>query len=256
LEGALCGGRGLATIACAVREDALTESREAALRDSVVHAAEKLDLEASVKILPAPDDWEGMADMVRAYGFGPVVPNTIVMGPPTRASAAAFSSFVELSLRQRRNLVLVGDGPEAPGAGGVDIWWRGANANGAFMLALAFLLRQDEKWRARTLRLNMITSPGQPRQAAEERLAAFLQDARVQAETRVVEGDGRPFLATIAAASRDAAVTFVGLRHPEAGEAAGAFGDYVCGLREGLAPLACPVFALAAEDVDFRKIFA
>ena len=151
-------------------------------------------------------------------------------------------------------MILVGDG-ESAADGCVDIWWRGTNANGAFMLALAFVLRQDETWRGRPLRVNMIAPRGQPSTSAEERLAAFLREARIEAETRVVDGGDEPFVETIAKWSSDASVTFVGLRRPEQDEAVAAFGNYVCSLCDGLSALACPIFALASEEVDFRRIF-
>jgi len=253
---ALSGGRGLVTVASAVPEAAWSPEREATLKDSVLHVAEKLELEAAVKIMPSSDDWRGMSDIVCAYGFGPVVPNTVVMGLPSYDSATRFSSFMKLASMHRRNVVLVGGGDERAADGCVDIWWRGANANGAFMLALAFLLRQDEKWRSRPLRVNMIVSGGQSSDSAEERLAAFLKDARVDAETRVVDGGEASFVETIAEWSKDAAVTFVGLRRPEPDEAADAFGNYVCTLYDGLSALACPVFVFASEEVDFRRIFS
>jgi hypothetical protein len=161
---------------------------------------------------------------------------------------------MKLAFRHRRNVILIGDG-EGATDGYVDIWWRGANANGAFMLALAFVLKQDEAWRNRPLRVNMIVPHGQSTSSAEDQLATFLKDARIKAEPRVVDGGNIPFIETIAIWSRDAAVTFIGLRQPDPNEAEGAFGNYVCSLRDGLSSLACPIFALASEEVDFRRIF-
>lgn len=254
LARALSDGRGLVTLASAVPEAAWSPEREAELRGSVLRTAERLELEATVKLLPSSGDWTGMSELVRAYGFGPVVPNTVVMGMPAPESATSFAAFTKLASDHRRNVVLVGAGEDAAD-GYVDIWWRGANANGAFMLALAFVLRRREPWRGRPLRVNMIVPRGQAAESAEELLAAFLRDARVDAETRVVDGGDAPFVETIAARSGDAAVTFVGLRRPGPDEAEGAFGDYVCALHDGLSSLACPVFALASEEVDFRRIF-
>ena len=121
-------------------------------------------------------------------------------------------------------------------------------------MALAFLLRQDESWRRHPLRVNMIVR-GSPHAEADELIAGFLRDARVEAETRVIESEGEPFVETIAANSADAAVTFVGLRSVEQDEPESAFGDYVRVLADGLSSVACPVFVLAGEDVDFHRIF-
>ena len=91
---------------------------------------------------------------------------------------------------------------------------------------------------------------------AKDRLAAFLKDARINAEPHIVDGGDVPFIETIAAQSRDAAITCVGLRQPAQTEPPDAFGDYVRTLADGLSLLPCPIFALAAENVDFRRIFS
>ena len=249
-------GRSLATVASVVPEAAWSPEREAELRDSVARTAERLDLEAGVMVLPAGDDWKGMAEIVRAYGFGPVVPNTVVMGVPAQESAADFTSLMKLLAECRRNVVLVsGEGPRRDGAF-IDIWWRGGNSNGAFMLALAYLLSRADAWEGAPLRVNTIAAEGRPAEEAEAVLSAFLREARVEAAARVVEGGGAPFVETIAANSADAAVTFVGLRSVSADEAESAFGDYVRALADNLASVPCPVFVLAGEDVDFRRIFS
>ena len=92
-------------------------------------------------------------------------------------------------------------------------------------------------------------------EAAERALEEFLARARLSAATRVVVAEDVPFVETIAANSSDSAVSLVGLRAPRPDEAPSAFGDYVLGMRDGLAGVPYPIFTLAAEDVDFNGIF-
>ena len=162
--------------------------------------------------------------------------------------------MMRLVAARRRNVVLVVREGVRDGAGPVDIWWRGGNANGAFMLALAYLLRQHETWAGHPLRVNMIVD-GRSHVESEAILSDFLRRARVEAETRIIDGGGAPFTETIAANSADAAVSFVGLRAVSPTEQGSAFGDYVHALADGLSAVPCPVFALAGEDVDFGRIF-
>jgi hypothetical protein len=91
---------------------------------------------------------------------------------------------------------------------------------------------------------------------AEAVLSDFLRDARLQAETRIIVSDGKPFIETIDAHSADAAATFIGLRAPEADESEAAYGAYLSALRFGVPNVPAPVFVLAAENIDFRRIFA
>ena len=91
---------------------------------------------------------------------------------------------------------------------------------------------------------------------AERILHEFLAQARVTADVLVLEpAADRPFNERICDVSGDADLAFVGLRGPEAGETAEAYGDYVQALTAGISSVPLAVFALAGEAVDFRRIF-
>ena len=250
-------GRSLVTLASVLPEEMDEADRAAELRDSILRTAEKMDLEAEVKLLSMPDGWAGMSELIRSYGFGPIVPNTVVLGLPEERNVGAFAGIVKQLAERRKNLIAVGDGDEDVCASGqhVDIWWRGSsNGNGGLMLALACLLQRSDSWSNRKLRVNMIVRRRTPDEAAAE-LAEFLRDARLQAETRIIVSDGRPFIETINANSADAARTFVGLRAPAADETDASYGAYLSALRFGVPDVPAPVFVLAAENIDFRRIF-
>lgn len=251
LARAVSGGKSFVTLASVLPPAAMSRADE--LRDAVRRAAAKMELEAFVKLTTAEDGWRGMADLVRTYGFGPLVPNTLMIGPPAHGTEARFAAFAQAAVRARRNVLVVG-GADGENPGVVDIWWRGAGANGSFMLALAFLLGRDRYAKTRPLRVNMIIHRRTPDEARAE-LAGFLSSVRVKAETRVIDSEGRPFTDVIAAHSDDAALSFVGLRAPRPDEPDASYADYFALLRSGLAGVSAPVFVLAAEDVDFRRIF-
>lgn len=250
----LSGGRSLVTVASILPLTAWTPVRQKELGDSLKRILERMSLESAIKFLPAKTPWSGMADIIRTYGFGPIVPNTVLMGLPTLGHEAAFSHFMKLLVAEHRNVVLVGGDCEIPLRGYIDIWWRGAQANGGFMLALAFLLKRTEAWKEHPLRLNTIV-PSHVRVEAENTMSGFLKNARIDAEIRIIEADDLPFIDTITAYSTDSAITFLGLRQPSAEETPTAYGAYVNQLRKGLKSLAFPIFALASEDVEFRRIF-
>ena len=138
----------------------------------------------------------------------------------------------------------------------VDVWWRGQTSNGAFMLALACLVLRGDAWRGATLRLCNIVEAGMEVAEAERILHEFLAQARVTADVLVLEpAADRPFNERICDVSGDADLAFVGLRGPESGETAEAYGDYVQSLTAGISTVPLAVFALAGEAVDFRRIF-
>lgn len=263
LARAISCNRGLVTVASVVpRALERQPARVGELGDALRRVAERLRTGVVVRVQPAADTWSGVRELVRTYGFGPLVPNTVLVGAPVDGDAvAAFGGLVCDLARMRRNLVVVRE-PAAParlsperGEYRIDVWWRGRNANGAFMLALACLVRRGVRSRVR-LRLCQIAEPGTPAAACARALDAFVREARIEAEVVVVAGDGRPFAARICEVSAEADAACVGLRMPRADETPEDWWRTFAALRDATAPLPLVAFALASEQVDFRRIFA
>ena len=252
---AISGGRSFVTVASVLPDGFATPEREVELRDSIMRTLDRIGLEANVKLLQAADGWTGMGELVRIYGFGPIEPNTVMLGAPVAEKMERFAELMLIMSRQRRNVLVLGDRTDEPRNGVVDIWWRGDGGNGGFMLALACLLRRNGYRAQHRLRINMIVHR-RTVEEANETISVFLRKARIEAETRVMDSDGLPFTDVIREHSSDAVLTFIGLRAPRPNETAESYGEYVALLRSGLVNVAQPVFVLAAENVDFQRIFA
>ena len=253
----ISGDRGMVTLASVVPEAAGTPVRERDLANILRTAARRVGLNALTRIHAAPDVWTGMRELVRAYGFGPFVPDTILLGVPARDDLTEpFCDLASFLVRRRRNAVLVRDRfmARTPGRR-IDVWWRGQNQNGPFMLALAHLIQQSRGGHLK-IRLCQIAPAGTDPEDARRQLAAFLSEARVEADTFALAANPAVSpIAQIATASADAAFAFVGLRSPADDESAAAYADYFRHMRDALASVPCPVFALAAEGVDFKRIY-
>lgn len=271
LAAALSRDRGLLTFASVVPEEGWSAERAEASGTAVRDWAARRGLEAFVRVHPAPDPWSGMRELVRAYGFGPLVPNTVLMGAPGDGETAeGIASVARLAVSLRRNLLLAAreKGDAAAGEDGqaedlprrIDLWWRGRGNNASFMLALACLLRRSRQWEGASLRLCHAAEPGEDPARAEEALCAFLREARVDAEVTVLpsamaEGPGGAS-AAIRAASAEAGLVLLGLRPPLDGESDAAYGGYLLACRRGAASLPRTLYALAADGIDFRDVFA
>lgn len=271
LAAALSRDRGLLTFASVVPEEGWSAERAEASGTAVRDWAARRGLEAFVRVHPAPDPWSGMRELVRAYGFGPLVPNTVLMGAPGDGETAeGIASVARLAVSLRRNLLLAAreKGDAAAGEDGqaedlprrIDLWWRGRGNNASFMLALACLLRRSRQWEGASLRLCHAAEPGEAPARAEEALCAFLREARVDAEVTVLpsamaEGPGGAS-AAIRAASAEAGLVLLGLRPPLDGESDAAYGGYLLACRRGAATLPRTLYALAADGIDFRDVFA
>ena len=254
LAGGISGGRCLATIASVLPAGFRGAEREQEVRDAVSRMIDRIGLKANVKLIEARDDWSGMSELVRAYGFGPIVPNTVMLGAPVESARAQFAEFSKLVSGMHRNMIVLGNpGAERKENGVVDIWWRGGGANGGFMLALALLLKRSGYCEER-LRVNMIVG-SRTREEAESELAKYIKGVRIEAQTRVIESEGKPFTEIIRERSDDATLSFIGLRAPREDEPVASYGDYFSLLSDALSGVPQPIFVLAAENIDFRRIF-
>lgn len=254
----ISGGRGMVTLASVIPEPAGTPVREGDLSKILRKTARRVGFRALTRVHAASDPWTGMRELVRAYGFGPFVPDTILLGVPTKDELLEpFCSMTVFLARRRRNAVFVRDRSVVSHAQGrIDVWWRGKNQNGPFMLALARLIQQSRGGRLK-IRLCQIAAEGADPQGARRLLEQFLSDARVEAEAYVLPYDlALPPIDRIAVASADSAFAFIGLRAPQDDESPSDYASYFRLMHKALKSVPCPVFAAAAEGIDFKRIYS
>ena len=254
--------RSLVTVASVIPEENWSAERAESLRAATCAYLADRGIEAQVRIQPGETNWSGMLELARSYGWGPVVPNTVLMGPPANdTSDAPYGEIVEALAVRRRNIIVVADNSdiEPPMAQKrvVDIWWRGKQANAPFMLAIACLLTRDDEWRGARLRICNIAEDASRAEDARRMLERFLSEARLNAETVVVlPDDDHSAMRKICETSAGSHLVLLGLRRPRDGESADSYGAYVRECRSATMALPLVAFALASEDVDFKSIFA
>jgi hypothetical protein len=258
LADAISRNRSLTTLASIIPESTWTAERAESLRLSIRGHLERKGIEAQVRIHPGENHWAGIRELARAYGYGPLTPNTLLIGAPENTDTALpFARLARLVVRTRRNLIVVREPDEereAEDPSRIDIWWRGLTPNVAFMLALACLVKHSPHWSGTRLRLCHIAEKEEALEEARHTLAAFLRDARVDAETEVLLQDTRPAFERIVETSRDTSLVFLGLLSPGS-EPDETYAAYYQNVLAGTTGLPLTVFAMAAEDIDFQGIF-
>jgi amino acid transporter len=212
------GGSGLTTM---VR---ILEGRIPAMLKERAKAEEELAREihehgsrAFPLVITAPDLLLGIEILLQSYGVGPLQANTVVLnwfqqpgvsdaGPaePARNLRAAFRLHV--------NIVLLHAGEEkwkaleamSPEDKRIDVWWWGG-ATSRLMLILAYLMTRDKAWEGASIRVLALSFGADPGQQ-EDKLAAMLENFRIDAESMVVD---QPELASLVDKSRDAALVLI-----------------------------------------------
>ena len=257
---ALAGESGLLAIASVVPDDpSIGTDRLDGLRRAIEEYLSAQRVAALVKVESEADVGDGLISLVKSYGFGPLVPNTVMLGqavsPRDPRKHAELLATVQ---RRHRNLIVVHEGedlPEVRQARRIDVWWRGHRRNLGLMLALAFLLRKGEIWAdAEIVVWRVVPSEDEILPATRE-LDALLAETRFPARVQVVCRDGDPF-PTIRRHAREAELLFLGLRSIGEEASLDDYAAYYASLAtntDGLPPTA---LVHAGEDVDLHRLFA
>ncbi|MBT8046206.1 MAG: hypothetical protein KJN67_03465, partial [Pontiella sp.] len=229
------------------------KSTEATMREYLI----KREVDAMVKIFPAPDMLTGAKSLVRAYGYGPLVPNTILLGDTeNRSSFTEFADLIRLVYRTERNLVMLreDDADTSEDAEEIHVWWGGNTDNIGLMLTLAYQIQKSPVWKQSRLVIKTIVKTEEERTAAVERLEKFIEEQRIPAEAEVLIKQLPSYLETIRQSSGDAGLVFMGMRPPGDEESVEEYSAYYETLMEktkGMPPLA---LVLAAEPIEFRTV--
>ncbi|MCL4179355.1 MAG: Na-K-Cl cotransporter [Verrucomicrobia bacterium] len=274
LAQAISRDRNFVTLASIIPEAHWTPERAENLRVSMRDYLRQREVHAFVRIVPGDDPLSGAQDLIRAYGFGPLVPNTVLLGETEQAAnILEFARLVRLVAQTHRNLLILreaalpegtattADGiPEADiappePAKRIDVWWRGRSRNLGFMLALVFLLRQNDRWRHTELVLKRIVESADEEPGVTQEMLSFVQGARIRARTEVLLQEDRSPFQVIRQSSADADFVVLGIRRPEAEETLESYGAYYQWLLRETEPLSATLLTMATEELDFQRIF-
>jgi hypothetical protein len=229
------------------------QSMEESMRDYL----EKREVDAMVKIFPSQDMLTGAKALVRAYGYGPLTPNTILLGETKDESGFTDSAeLIQLVYRTRRNLVMLreNDVETAEDTDEIHVWWGGNKDNIGLMLTLAFQIQKSPVWKQSKLILKTIVASEEECEAARERLENFIEEQRIPAEADVLIKRLPSFYDIIRQSSADAGLVFMGMRPPAEKESIEEYSGYYGNLMEATREMPPLAFVLAAEAIEFRKV--
>ena len=245
--------RALVTIASVLTDESVTLDRQRAMESTIGDYLARRGVQALIRLVRAPDPFEGAQRLVEAYGLGEMVPNTILLGDSEVAEhREAYCRMLERFHEGQRNVVILHYNKDL-GFGDrrvIDVWWGGLKRNGGLMLTLAYLLQTSIPWRGARIRVKMVRPTEEAARAARPNLEAVARGLRSGAEVEVLVNDtGRPFVEIMKESSADADMIFLGMRQP--GE------DYVAyyeRLRHAAEGMPTTAFVLASEDLPFGEI--
>jgi amino acid transporter len=250
---ALTHDRGILTIASILTDETISPER---IKEMQVTKREFLNdrgVQALVKVITAEGLHEGATELVKSYGIGPLVPNTIIVGTNQREEKreAYFQMLREIH-RQNRNLIVLNERDEEPVFGDqeeIHLWWGGLRGNGGLMLILAYMLQSGIDWRNAEVHLKMVIDDKGGREEARRNLIAITEEIRIGAEVDIHVREGRDFGTILHDASDNADLIIMGMAEPDDD-----FPDYYHSMLEQTENLPTSILVLAAEDISFGEV--
>lgn len=248
----LTHNRGVITISSVLPEETYDTTRQQALEATIQEYLEKRGVQGLVRLVRSADPFRGAVQLVETYGFGPLAPNTVILGDSEEAGhREQFCQMIQAFHQAKRSVIVWRDlqGREFGQKRYIDVWWGGLQSNGGLMLILAYLLRSNLEWQQAQVRLKLVA----PTETAARSTLANLQDLvkqlRIGASPEVLVAHDRAFREILHESSQDADLVLLGMATP-----GDRFRDYYENLQTLTTGLPTTLFVLAASDMAFEEV--
>ncbi|MGB3491582.1 MAG: amino acid permease [Elainellaceae cyanobacterium] len=246
--------RGLFTVTSILPNDSRSIIQQEEMEKSISNYLRERGVQALVRVLTAPNPFEGARRMVEIYGLGSLVPDTIVLGDSdTTENRDRYCQFIADMHQSERNVVIFRENENRPATPPrqIDVWWGGLNLNGGLMLILADLLRDSIQWRSAQIYLKLMVKDEEGAESARDNLRTLAQTLRVDAHPQVLVAAGRSFHQVLRASSSRADMVFLGIAQPEQD-----FQSYYEAMQARTADLPSTVYVLAAPNFAFSEVLS
>jgi amino acid transporter len=250
--------RGLMTVSTVLPPEKVAADRKATLELSIREYLGKRGIQALVRVISAPDPFEGSERLVEAYGLGALAPNTILLGASERDDhRRRYCTMVRRFWESRRNVIIVraGMGQAFGSRSRIDLWWGGLQGNGALLLILGYLLRTSLPWRGAEVRLKMVVPTRDAATEALPNLNRIISETRTGVRPEVIASEKRSFEEILVESSAGADLVLLGMAAPntvEGGEEG--YAKYYDTLMRRATALPTTAYVLASEGIAFREV--
>ncbi len=244
--------RALVTVSSVITDESVTLDRQRAMETTIHDYLARRGIQALIRLIRAPDPFEGAERLVEAYGLGELSPNTYLVGDSeVPAHRDAYCRMIARFHEGRRNVVILHYNADLRFGRRerIDVWWGGLKSNGGLMLTLAYLLQTSVDWRGAEVRVKMVVPTPEAAAGARPNLEAIVRSMRSGATAEVLVSDGRPFVDIMRDSSRGADFILMGMREPDE-----QFQMHYERMRDTVEGMPTAAFVLAAEDMPFGEI--
>ena len=211
-------GKGLMTVVSVIPSESVSLDRQQKMEANIREFLNDKGINCLVRLISAPDPFEGGIRLVESYGIGHLYPNTFVLGNSMNtAHSKQYTQLIQKIYEAKRNLLIVRDN-ETRQFGlyqRIDIWWAGLKGNGALMILLGYLISRSPEWSRASIHLNFVSGDMDGAEKAKSNIEEILQNLRLDIHQEIIPSNGRTFYEVLHDESHSTDLVILGLKVPD-----------------------------------------
>ncbi len=246
--------KGLFTVATILPEEKVPQDKiyqyERQIRDYLFDK----NIRSLVRVIRAQDPFSGARHLSNAYGLGPLVPNTILLGDTTDVSHhERYAQMITHFYQSRKNVIILKDEQVLTKRNNlnVDLWWGGLKGNGGLMMVLAFMMQNSPHWQQVSITIKMVVTSQNAAREAQKNLDSLFASIRVDFQKKILVDEQGDFFHALTNDSKEADLVMCGLKKPDSD-----FSWYFNELKEKTASIPRKLFVVASHDIAFKEILS
>lgn len=244
--------RGILTIATVISGSSIAPERQKKMEEHIRDFLSKRSIQGLVRVISAENAFEGSKDLVKSYGLGALVPNTIILGDSeNKEMRQQYCDMISHFHDQNRNIFIIHDNDEDVfrNRKKIDIWWGGLKGNGGLMMILAYLLQSSRNWWDADVTIKMMVPNEKAASGTRKNLSDVIKKLRTGAKSEVIVSNGRSFNEVLHESSGNADLILMGMAVPDEN-----FVSYYENIQKRLQNLPTTVMVLAGEEISYGEV--
>lgn len=254
LSHSLIRSRGLMTVTTVIPPDSVNLERQQTMEAKIHEFLLNKGIKCLVRIISAPNVFEGGIRLVETYGLGNLYPNTFVLGATEHPEHIdKYSNLISKMHEANRNVLIVKDNEKRKFGfyDRIDIWWAGLKGNGSLMLVLGHLITKSPQWRGAQVTLKFVASDSRASEEANKNLDTMISEMRIDVKKEIISSSGRSFQDILHESSSKADLVVLGLKKPDKH-----YDQYLGNFFNQISDLPATVLVLAGQKLDFSKVLS
>lgn len=244
--------RGIMTIATVISGSNIAPERRKNMEEHIREFLSKRSIQGLVRVISAPNAFDGAQDLVKSYGLGALVPNTIILGDSENEEfRVQYCNMISHFHNLKRNVVVIHDNKENifGNRKKIDLWWGGLKGNGGLMMILAYLLQSSRNWWEAEVTIKMMVPNEKAAIDAGQNLSEIIKKLRTGAKWEVIVSNGKSFYDVLHESSDKADLILMGMADPDEN-----FTEYYEKIQKRLQNLPTTIMVLAGEEISYGEV--